>query len=64
MLETDAPYLLPRDLLPRPASRRNEPAYLPHIARTVALLRGESLESLADTTTRNAARLFGLDTGT
>jgi TatD DNase family protein len=64
MLETDAPYLLPRDLLPRPASRRNEPAYLPHIARTVALLRGESLESLAETTTRNAARFFGLKIGT
>ena len=36
MLETDAPYLLPRDLEPRPKSRRNEPCYLPHIARTVA----------------------------
>ena len=43
MIETDAPYLLPRDLDPRPKSRRNEPAYLPHIARTVAQLRGESL---------------------
>ncbi len=60
MLETDAPYLLPRDLLPRPASRRNEPAFLPHIARTLAQLRGESLESLAEATTRNAVRFFGL----
>src|SRR3954464_15847177 len=32
MIETDGPYLLPRDLHPKPASRRNEPAYLPHIA--------------------------------
>jgi TatD DNase family protein len=63
MLETDAPYLLPRDLVPRPASRRNEPAFLPHIVRTVAQLRGESLESLAEATTRNAARFFGLKTG-
>ena len=63
MLETDAPYLLPRDLVPRPASRRNEPANLPHIARTVARLRGETLESLAETTTRNAARFFGLRIG-
>src|SRR5271165_5265672 len=61
MIETDAPYLLPRDLVPRPASRRNEPAYLPHIARTLAALRGESLEALAATTTANAARFFGLD---
>jgi TatD DNase family protein len=60
MLETDAPYLLPRDLEPRPASRRNEPCYLPHIARTVAHLRGETPGSLADSTTRNAIRFFGL----
>jgi TatD DNase family protein len=61
MIETDAPYLLPRDLVPRPASRRNEPAYLPHIARTVALVRGEPLDAVAAVTTRNAARFFGLD---
>ena len=42
MIETDAPYLLPRDLKPPPKSRRNEPCYLPHIAATVARLRGES----------------------
>ena len=41
LLETDGPYLLPRDLKPKPASRRNEPAYLPHIARAVARARGE-----------------------
>jgi TatD DNase family protein len=58
MVETDAPYLLPRDLSPRPASRRNEPCYLPHIARTVAQLRGETLESVAASTTRNATLLF------
>ena len=37
MLETDAPYLLPRDLQEKPVEKnRNEPCYLPHIARTVA----------------------------
>ncbi len=41
LLETDAPYLLPRDLKPKPASRRNEPAYLPHILASVAAWRGE-----------------------
>ncbi len=60
MLETDAPYLLPRDLDPRPKSRRNEPKYLTHIARTVAALRGESVENLAASTTRNAIEFFGL----
>jgi TatD DNase family protein len=61
MLETDAPYLLPRDLAPQPKSRRNEPGYLPHIARTVAQLRGESLEAVAASTTRNATLFFHLD---
>jgi TatD DNase family protein len=60
MIETDAPYLLPRDIEPRPKSRRNEPAFLPHIARTVAALRGESPDALAAATTRNAVRFFGL----
>jgi TatD DNase family protein len=60
MIETDAPYLLPRDLVPPPKSRRNEPAYLAHVARAVAALRGERFEDLAASTTRNAQRLFGL----
>jgi TatD DNase family protein len=61
MLETDAPYLLPRDLLHRPKSRRNEPGFLPHIAGAVAHLRGETLEAVAASTTHNALRFFGLD---
>jgi len=60
MIETDAPYLLPRDLEPRPSSRRNEPKYLAHIAHTVAALRGEPIEALAACTTANAVRFFGL----
>ena len=58
MIETDAPYLMPRDLDPKPVSRRNEPAYLPHVAAAVAHARGESLEKLAQETTENARRLF------
>lgn len=61
MLETDAPYLLPRDLSPRPKSRRNEPSYLPHIARAVADARRESLDALAASTTHNAVKFFGLE---
>lgn len=60
LLETDGPYLLPRDLRPLPASRRNEPAYLPHIAATVAHAREESLEALAVASTAGARALFGL----
>jgi TatD DNase family protein len=61
LLETDAPYLLPRDLLPQPRSRRNEPGNLPHIADAVARVRGEALSLVAAATTRNARRLFSLD---
>ncbi|MEM9056773.1 MAG: TatD family hydrolase, partial [Pseudomonadota bacterium] len=42
MIETDAPYLLPRDLSPKPASRRNEPRYLPHVLRAVAAAAGKA----------------------
>jgi TatD DNase family protein len=60
MVETDAPYLLPRDLKPRPASRRNEPMNLTHVARIVAGIRGTSFESLAASTTLTAMEFFGL----
>jgi TatD DNase family protein len=60
LIETDAPYLLPRNMDPKPKSRRNEPCYLPHIAATVASLRGETLETIGAATTRNAVALFGL----
>jgi TatD DNase family protein len=62
LLETDGPYLLPRDLHPKPASRRNEPAYLPHIAAVVARARGESADTLARTSTAAARTLFSLPT--
>ncbi len=60
LLETDGPYLLPRDYRPAPAARRNEPALLPHIAATVAACRGESLEECAAHTTATACALFGI----
>jgi TatD DNase family protein len=60
LLETDSPYLTPRDLHPQPKGRRNEPAHLPHILRAVARARGEAPEALAAATTRNARAFFGL----
>jgi TatD DNase family protein len=59
LIETDGPYLLPRDLRPKPESRRNEPAYLPHILSAIAAARGETADSLAERTTQNALTLFG-----
>lgn len=60
MVETDAPYLLPRDLERKPASRRNEPAYLAHVARAVARARNTAYETLATTTSAAARALFRL----
>ncbi len=60
MLETDGPYLLPRTLRPKPSHRRNEPAFLAEVCRVVAAARGEAPHVLADSSTRTAARFFGL----
>ncbi|HET9484105.1 MAG TPA: TatD family hydrolase [Xanthomonadales bacterium] len=60
MLETDAPYLLPRTLRPVPSHRRNEPAFLPHIVEEVARDRGEAVEVTARNTTATARAFFGL----
>jgi TatD DNase family protein len=60
LLETDSPYLAPRDLRPRPRARRNEPSFLPHILRTIARALGRPAEDVAAETTRNAQLFFGL----
>ena len=60
MIETDAPYLTPRDLKPQPKDRRNEPAFLPHICEAVAKARGETTTELATSTTRTAELFFRL----
>jgi TatD DNase family protein len=60
LLETDAPYLLPRDIRPKPRSRRNEPMYLPHILEVVARYSGIDMDELAKLTTANARTFFGL----
>ncbi|WP_432224949.1 3'-5' ssDNA/RNA exonuclease TatD [Enterobacter wuhouensis] len=61
LVETDAPFLLPRDMKPKPPSRRNEPAYLGHIVERVALWRGEDPRQLSAQTDDNVRRLFGID---
>jgi TatD DNase family protein len=64
LIETDGPYLLPRDLAVKPESRRNEPAFLPHIAATIARARHESLEQIAASSSAAARQLFGLPEAT
>ncbi|MEM9207994.1 MAG: TatD family hydrolase [Pseudomonadota bacterium] len=61
MIETDAPYLLPRTLRPKPKTRRNEPVHLVEVLRVVAEARGETDVELAAQTTANARRFFRLD---
>ncbi|HBK98287.1 MAG TPA: deoxyribonuclease [Microcoleaceae bacterium UBA10368] len=56
LVETDSPFLAP---VPQ-RGKRNEPAYVYHVAEQVAKLRGVSLETLCQQTTENACQLFGL----
>lgn len=60
MIETDAPYLLPRTLKPKPSHRRNEPAFLPHIGEEIARDRDESVAVTALNATATAQRFFRL----
>lgn len=60
LVETDAPYLLPRTLQPRPTTRRNEPAWLPEVVRVLAGCMDQTPADIAAASTANAERLFGL----
>ena len=60
MVETDAPYLLPRDLDPKPGGRRNEPMYLPHIVQSIAEARGLETPELVSSTARTSEQFFEL----
>ncbi len=57
LVETDSPYLSPE---PFRGKRPNEPARVEHTLRCLAKVRGVGAESLAETTTENARRLFQL----
>ncbi len=56
LLETDGPYLTP---VPH-RGKRNEPAYLTHIAERIAEIRDVTVEEIRAATTDNAKALFGL----
>ena len=57
LIETDCPFLSP---VPKRGQKRNEPSYVRFVAEQLASLRGETLDSIAATTTSNACELFGL----
>jgi len=56
LLETDSPWLAPQDM----RGKRNEPAFLPFIAKKIAKLKGISMDELAEATTENAKEIFQL----
>ena len=56
LVETDCPFLAPAPY----RGKRNEPAYVRHVAESLAQLREISLEDLAEATTHNACQLFSL----
>ncbi len=59
LVETDSPYLAPVPY----RGKRNEPAFVRHVAEYVAALRGIGMESLEEATTGNFQRLFGIRVG-
>ena len=63
MIETDAPFLLPRDMprSARPSDGRNEPCLLPHVLRAVAAARNESAEETERATDATARAFFSRD---
>jgi TatD DNase family protein len=60
MIETDAPFILPRDLPFKVTGRRNEPKYLPHIAETIARHTGKDPGQLAKEAFDNTKHFFGI----
>ena len=56
LLETDSPYLTPVPY----RGKRNESAYIPHIAARLAELTGKQIEEVAQATTDNAKKLFNI----
>jgi len=56
LVETDSPYLAP---VPK-RGKRNEPAYVRHVAEKIAALRNMEFEDFAKATTENARHLFGI----
>lgn len=60
MIETDAPYLLPRNMDKKPKDRTNRPAYLPWVLKEMSQHTGLSELDLAHKTSDNARRFFRL----
>ena len=60
MIETDAPYLIPKNLKPKPKSRTNEPMFLPHIGREIAAIMNVDEAVFFEAVETNTKRFFKL----
>lgn len=60
LIETDAPYLTPRSIKPKPKSSRNEPSYLPYIIEKIASIIALDPKEIACQTSINARQVFNL----
>lgn len=58
MIETDCPYLIPRNLTNKPKNNRNEPSYLPHIASEIASLVKIDKDEFSNATYQNSMNFF------
>lgn len=56
-IETDSPFLAPVPF----RGKKNEPGYVKHVAECVAQIKGVTFEEVAENTTRNARKLFGIN---
>ncbi|MFS0821052.1 TatD family hydrolase [Bacillus sp. 1P02SD] len=56
LIETDCPYLTPHPF----RGKRNEPSYVKYVAEQIAELKGVSFEEIAQKTSDNAMRFFGI----
>ena len=58
MIETDCPYLIPKNLEEKPKNNRNEPTYLNHIANEVAALMKEDIDDIREKTYKTSLSFF------
>lgn len=60
MIETDAPFLIPRNLPKKPKSNKNKPEYLPHILKTIAEYKNMNPEELGKAVTQTTKEFFNI----
>ncbi len=63
LIETDAPYLTPRTIRPKPKSSRNEPSYLTWVVDELVNITGKDADEIIYQTRLNAKKVFNLDCG-